>query len=114
MPLVPWLWGREGVRVLMQPPISTRSPATSIMTYSELDSKHLTVPRATIGETSAAQTTAAAVVPHLYQVTVQDAAFACVQVVHPCHPEVVASDSDPMVGDVVRGALLPSACVWKL
>jgi hypothetical protein len=42
----------------MQPPISTRSPATSIMTYSELDSKHLTVPRATSGETSAAQTTA--------------------------------------------------------
>ena len=58
MPLVPWLWGREGVSVFMQPPISTRSPATSIMRYSELDSKDLTVPRATIGETSAAQMTA--------------------------------------------------------
>ena len=58
MLLVPWLCDLEGVSVFMQPPISTRSPPTSTIWYSALDSNDLIVPRATMGETSAAQMTA--------------------------------------------------------
>ena len=58
MLLVPFIAGRDEVRMFMLPPMSTRSPSMSIGMYSALDSKDLTTPRATIDETSAAQMTA--------------------------------------------------------
>src|SRR5271165_5716196 len=58
MLLVPLIWGREGVRVFMHPPISMCSPAMTIFLYSALASKDFTTPGAIMGDTSATQRTA--------------------------------------------------------
>ena len=44
MLLVPAVWGRSGVSIFMQPPISTRSPPTSTSWNSALASNDLTTP----------------------------------------------------------------------
>src|SRR5581483_9110927 len=58
MLLVPAVWGRSGVSIFMQPPISTGSPSISMSLNSALASYDLTTPAVTSGETSAAQITA--------------------------------------------------------